>query len=288
MKSALISPLAELVSTRTKDGVLLHGAYFEPADHNSTAALIVHGGWGNFYTGLGRFLPGALAAVGIATLSLNNRGHDYGTVADGEPCIGLLRENFEDSPNDIAAGLALLKERGFQRLILIAHSYGAAKAAFSQAVQPDPEVKALVLCSPAAPIQDVWKYYLDVSYAEAVSEASCLVNQGQGERFVIFRHGGPIPFIATARTFLSVWGPNTAMDIRKFIGEVSKPLLVTICEADRICMKYSRAVYERAARSECREFLAFTGGDHYYTGAEERLQEAICRWISALGQPRVG
>ena len=275
--------LAELVSIRTEDGVLLHGALFETDTDRPVAALLTHGGWGNFYTGLGRFLPGTLAAAGIACLSLNNRGHDYGTVADGEPCIGLLREQFEDSPKDVAAGLQLLKERGYRRVILIAHSYGAAKAVYSQVLAPNGDVETLILCSPAALMKDVWKHYLDVPYDEAVGEATHLVDAGQKERFVIFRHHGPMPLISTARTFLSVWGPDSVQDMRKYIDRIAKPLLVTVCESDRICRDYSRAVYDCASRAEPREFLLFPGGDHYYTRAEGLLEKAVLSWIHRLG-----
>ena len=275
--------LAELTSIRTEDGVLLHGAFFEPKTTGPVAALLTHGGWGNFYTGLGRFLPGALASSGIACLSLNNRGHDYGTVADGEPCIGLLREQFEDSPKDIAAGLLFLKKRGYRRLALIGHSYGSAKAAYSQFLEPDPDVEALILCTPPALMRDVWKYYLHVSYDEAVREATRLIDAGQGERFVIFQHEGPAPIIATARTFLSVWGPNTAHDVRKFIGEITKPLLVTVCEDDWMCLDFSRSVYENAGQAEPRELVVLSGGDHYYNEVELPLENAICDWLYKLG-----
>lgn len=275
--------LAELVSTRTEDGVLLHGALFEPKRTGPVGALITHGGWGNFYTGLGRFLPGALAANGIACLSLNNRGHDYGTVADGEPCIGLLREQFEDSPKDLAVGLRILKERGYRRLVLIAHSYGSAKAAYSQFLEPDPDVEALILCSPAALMRDVWKYYLDVPYDEAVRDVTRLVDAGQEERFVIFKHDGPAPIICTARTFLSVWGPNPGQDMFKFIGELAKPLLVTICERDWMCLDYCRAVYEHAKRAEPCELAVLPGGDHYYNEAERSLERVIFDWLHRLG-----
>jgi pimeloyl-ACP methyl ester carboxylesterase len=274
---------AELVSTRTEDGVRLHGALFEPNAAGSLAALITHGAWGNFYTGLGRFLPGTLAANGIVCLSLNNRGHDYGTVADGEPCIGLLREQFEDSPKDIAAGLRLLKERGYRRLVLIGHSYGATKVAYSQFMEPDPDVEALILCTPAVLMRDTWKYYLDVPYDEAVRDATHLVNAGQGEQFVIFRHDGPSPIICTARTFLSVWGPTTAMDMCKYIGELAKPILVTICERDLMFMDYSRAVYKHAGRADPREFVVLPGGDHYYIEAERSLERVIFAWLHRIG-----
>lgn len=270
---------AELVSTRTEDGVLLHGALFESNTAGQTAALVTHGGWGNFYTGLGRFLPGALAAVGMACLSLNNRGHDYGTVADGEPCIGLMRERFEDSPKDIAAGLELLKERGYRRLVLIGHSYGSAKIAYSQYLNPDPDVEGLILCSPAAMMRDVWQYYLGVPYDEAVRSATQLVDADQGEEFVIFRNRGQAPIISTAHTFLSIWGPDTAQDMRKFIGELTLPILIVIGERDRMCMDYSRAVYEHAQGAEPRDFVEIAGGDHSYNDSERSLEKAVCGWL---------
>jgi len=276
------STKAELVNTLTEDGVLLHGALFEPDSIGSVAAFIIHGAWGNFYTGLGRFLPAALAASGIACLSLNNRGHDYGTVADGNPCIGLLREQFEDSPKDIAAGLNLLKEKGYKRIVLIGHSYGTAKAVYSQVINPDPEVESLILCTPSVLMRDAWKHYLDVPYNEAVREATRLVNEKQGERFVIFRHFGPAPLICTARTFLSVWGPTTAMDVLQYIGELAKPLLITICELDLMFMDCTRALYEHANRADPCEFIVIPGGDHYYIGAERSLKKLICSWLHKL------
>jgi len=278
-----ISALAELVSVRTEDGVLLHGALFNPKTTGVVAALIIHGGWGNFYTGLGRFLPYALAANGVGCLSLNNRGHDYGTVADGEPCIGLLREKFEDSPKDIAAGLQILKERGYRRLVLIAHSYGSSKAAYSQFLEPDPDVEVLILCSLATLMRDVWRYYLDTPYDEAVREATRLLDADQGEHFVIYKHNGPAPIICTAQTFLSVWGPNTEQNMFKWIDELAKPLLVTVCERDWMCIDYSRAIYEKASRAEPREFILLPGGDHYYNGAERSVETVIFDWLHRLG-----
>lgn len=273
----------ELVSIRTEDEVLLHGALFEPKDPAPVAALLTHGGWGNFYTGLGRFLPHALAAAGITCLSLNNRGHDYGTVADNEPCIGLMREQFEDSPKDIVAGLRLLKERGYGTLILIGHSYGASKVAYAQYIAPNPDVATLIMCSPAALMKDTWRYYIDKPYSEAVEEARRLVDTGQGDHFVIFRHQGLMPLVSTARTFLSVWGPDTLDDSRKYIGHITKPVLLTVCRRDPVCRDYTRSVYETAIHSEPREFLLFPQGDHYYIGAEKLLEEAILSWISRLG-----
>jgi pimeloyl-ACP methyl ester carboxylesterase len=277
---------AELVNVRTEDGVLLHGAFFKADRDGGTAAMLVHGGWGNFYTGLGRFVPGALIAAGITCLSINNRGHDYGTVADSEPCIGLLREQFEDSPKDISAGLHLLQQRGYRRLILIGHSYGGAKVVYSQFQKPNPYVEAMILCSPAALMKDTWKFYLDVPYDEAVEEAKHLVEAEQGDRIVIFRHHGPMPLVSTARTFLSVWGPDTLPDVRKYIGQIERPLMITICEGDRICLNYSRAVFNCATQAHPVEYKIFPCSNHYYQGMEIALGQSVSSWLCNLGLGR--
>jgi pimeloyl-ACP methyl ester carboxylesterase len=277
---------AELIGVRTEDEVLLHGAFFKADRDGGTAAMIVHGGWGNFYTGLGRFMPRALVEAGITCFSINNRGHDYGTVADNEPCIGLLREQFEDSPKDIAAGLSLLKERGYHRIILIGHSYGAAKVIYSQFRKTDPSVEAFILCSPAALMKDTWKFYLDVPYDEAVTEATRLVESGQGENIVVFKHQGPMPLVSTARTFLSVWGPDTLPDVCKYIGKIDRPLMITICEGDRICLNYSRVVLNCATKAQPVEFKIFPGSNHYYEGMEIALGQAVSRWLYSLGLGR--
>lgn len=278
-----MSPLAQMISTRTEDGVLLHGALYEPAAPTGVAVFLIHGGWGNFYTGLGRFLPGVLAEAGFACLSLNTRDHDYGTVADREPCIGLMRAQFEDSPKDIAAGLRFLKDRGYHRYVMIAHSYGCPKAVYSQIMQPDPGVLAMILCSAGPVMTEVAEYYIDVPYDEAVRQATELVEAGEGEKFVVFRHFGPVPLLCTARTFLSVWGPDLIYDLRKYMGEVRTPLLVAVCEGDfEVYRDRCQTLYQMAQHAERRDFVLLPGGDHYYLGAEQSLSETILAWLDKL------
>ncbi|TAK29294.1 MAG: alpha/beta fold hydrolase [Chloroflexota bacterium] len=275
--------LAELVSTRTRDDVLLHGALYEPTVPATTAALLVHGGWGNFYMGLGRFLPAALATTGITCLSLNTRGHDYGTVADREPCIGLMREQFEDCPKDIAAGLAFLKERGYKQLIIIAHSFGASKTIYTHVMEPDPLVRTLILCSTATVMSESAKHFIDVPYDEVVQETTRLVESGQGERFVIPRHEGPIPVVATARTFLSIWGPDTAAESRKWIAQLRAPTLFVVGDRDQPHRERTKALFQLAEKAEPRELVILPKGDHDYLGVEEPLQDAVLAWLDKLG-----
>ena len=67
---------AELVSIPTGTQPL-DGLYYEPEGGRARgAALLFHGNAMNFYVGPMRFLPPALAGVGLACLAVNRRGHD--------------------------------------------------------------------------------------------------------------------------------------------------------------------------------------------------------------------
>ena len=63
-----------LVSIPT-DSLSLEGAWYEPAASRAkNAALLFHGNTMNFYSGAPRFLPPALAGIGLASLAFNRRG----------------------------------------------------------------------------------------------------------------------------------------------------------------------------------------------------------------------
>jgi hypothetical protein len=64
-----------LVSIPTET-VPLDGAWHEPEGAASGAALLFHGNTMNFYQGAPRFLPPALARMGLASLAFNRRGRD--------------------------------------------------------------------------------------------------------------------------------------------------------------------------------------------------------------------
>ncbi|TAK29889.1 MAG: alpha/beta fold hydrolase [Chloroflexota bacterium] len=283
-KSGVRAGLAEPVSIRTRDNVLLHGALFEPSGPTTTAVLLVHGAWGNFYTGPGRFLPAALARAGVACLTLNLRGHDYGTVIDREPSIGMMRDQFEDCPEDITAGLDFLCERGYHRLVLAGHSLGAAKVGYSQLVEPHPAVRALILCSLATLMSESAEFYLDMPYDTVVQDVTRLVESGQGEQILILRHDGPMPVVVTPRTFLSLWGPEPANDMRKYIGQLRLPILFVTCAGDiPSYQERTRALFELADQAEPRDLVILPRGDHYLFGAEEPFQASVLDWLNKLG-----
>jgi pimeloyl-ACP methyl ester carboxylesterase len=96
----------------------IHGAWQRPSGRCRTAAVVMHP-TSNF---MGHYLIGPLAARGIACMGLNSRYAGNDTL--------LLMERVLQ---DLGAGVRFLRAQGFERVILVGNSGGAALASFYQA-----------------------------------------------------------------------------------------------------------------------------------------------------------
>ena len=71
--------MPELLSLETEDGCVLDAAYWPAAQAAAgiaDACVFTHGATGNAFSSFQRAFGETLAAHGIATLSINTRGHD--------------------------------------------------------------------------------------------------------------------------------------------------------------------------------------------------------------------
>ena len=112
----------DLVLTHTEDNQKWDGMIFKPggdADprRKRLAVLVVHGSVGNYLTGVPRRVSFGLAQAGFTVLSVNPRMANYGVIFGG----GLMHR----TPLDIDAALAVLRRRGFRRIVLLGFSQGA-------------------------------------------------------------------------------------------------------------------------------------------------------------------
>ncbi|MFI5375419.1 MAG: alpha/beta hydrolase [Candidatus Rokuibacteriota bacterium] len=142
-----------LVSTRTRDGVILDGLAVEPRGRRRTALVWVHGLGSAFSSGqpLVRALSGRLARAGIGYLKLNTRGHD--TVArHGGRLAGAAFERFGESVADIRAMIELASASGYRRVVLAGHSTGANTVRNYAARLRDRRVAAMILIGPVADV----------------------------------------------------------------------------------------------------------------------------------------
>jgi len=168
----------DIVETITNDGVTLAGAFFAP-DHsdtvNSTAILLVHGTYGNFYSPI--LLQHAKVFVdhGHAVASFNTRGHDGISVLKQQPLLfgGTAFENLADSISDLNACIAWVQNRGFEKIAILGISMGAVKVVYYQAKIQNPAVSAVIAVSPVrlskkyylkTEAKDLYEYYNDTAH----------------------------------------------------------------------------------------------------------------------------
>ncbi len=276
----------ELISIETEDGIVLHGALYE-AEQAKPAVIIQHGAAMNFYTGMGRFLPSILINHGYTCLSANNRGHDFGTAPDNDkkPVIGLMRDVFKDCIKDTRAMIAFMSNRGYKRLVLLAHSQAIPKIVYAQNQAQFPEVAGLVLISPPPSVTEMMRYLAtDDYYERGLFKARELNELGMGEQLIVLKGRGTMPWIFTAKTFLSFYGPGTPADTEELVRNIYCPMLISRGGQD--FPPVSPALVERikakAAVFDTTMSVEIPGADHFYSEHEEELGRVIVEWLERL------
>lgn len=134
----------ELVSIET-DTHPLDGLYYRPRREIRAQAMILHGNCMNFYTGAPKFLPPALANLGIATLAFNRRGHDVIATLNSRSFTGGAFQRIDEAIADSGYAEAWLRDRKDAAPIVIGHSNGGMLAARHVAGRDD--IPALILLS---------------------------------------------------------------------------------------------------------------------------------------------
>ncbi len=267
---------AELVSIPTTT-VPLDGLYYEGDGKAAGAALLFHGNTMNFYVGVLRFLPPALARLGFACLAFNRRGHDILSTRNSRIAEGgafqLAREAIED--NRLAA--RWLAARGFRAPVVIGHSNGGMLAV--RHVVDHPRTPALVLLSAHGGgkriVQMGSKTGLMVGdrVEEFAARAREMVAAGRGRELMLMPGWW---YAISAESYLDRL--TETPDTLELAPEVKCPTL------------YIRGDRESAANYPAEDFKARATGpvavkivpdcDHFYNGRETVVGRIVCSWLS--------
>src|SRR5580692_2294901 len=114
----------ELISIKT-DTAPLDGALYQPDNQPANGAILLfHGNVMNFYTGMLRFLPPALTALGFACLAFNRRSHDILATCDSRAAVGGAFQTVARDIEDNRIAASWLAQQGFPDPIVIGHSNG--------------------------------------------------------------------------------------------------------------------------------------------------------------------
>jgi alpha-beta hydrolase superfamily lysophospholipase len=273
----------ELVELNTGDGETLQGALFSPRDsaaRSGTALLGLHGIAGNFYRAPLARVGQALAERGWYFLAMNTRGHDWVCRAAGGGYAGAAYESFEDCLQDLDGALEWLGGQGYGRYVLFGHSLGGLKSLYYQGTRQRSDVAGVISCSAPRWYYSAWAESR-ADFPQRMDQAEALVAGGRGDELVSLPAGGSAG-IATARTFVSMYGRHERTDVRPHAARLTCPLLSTAggAEADAYT-SYARELAE-AAGPEKGSCHIVEGAAHSYDGRVPVLTDVVAQWLQRV------
>lgn len=285
----------DLVMTHTEDGQKWDGMIFKPAADGDPrrrrlAVLVIHGSVGNYLTGVPRRVSFGLANAGFTVLSVNTRMANYGVIFGG----GLMHR----TPLDLDAALAVLRRRGFRRIVLLGFSMGSTIVTHYQALRQPPDVVGVcTLAHPAslpAALKLRWNHFgADPGYEEVADLvhhrlAPDFEDPTRDRIFLVRRARGfgerPLDGeIWTYRTWWYARGPRSPhAESRLRIGHVTVPLAIVQAGEDELVREEEGAQLEAIARQgDCPSVMRETipEADHVFSGLDAPLIETVVGWL---------
>lgn len=266
----------EQVSLPT-DTAPLDGLWFTPEPGPARgAALLMHGNQGNFYVGPPRFLPPALAEVGLASLAYNRRGHDILATHRGRDPVGGALQLTAEAIEDNRQAAQFVASQGFASQVVIGHSNGGLLA--GRHVAEHPETAALVLLSAAGGGLDATEInsrqglLLVDRYEELVATARRMEAAGRADELML------IPgwwWVITPRSLLDRMA--TLPRLVDLAPSIRCPTLF-LKGSEEPEEAYPARAFAAASAGPC-EVIELDGCDHWYNGFDQQVADIIADWL---------
>jgi pimeloyl-ACP methyl ester carboxylesterase len=268
--------ITSLVSIPT-DTIPLDGAWYEPgARRAAQGALLFHGNTMNFYTGAPRFLPPALAELGLACLAFNRRGHDILAIRASRAAEGAAFQTYREAIDDNRIAAQWIASRGLPHPVIIGHSNGGMLAV--RHVADHPETPAMVLLSAHCGGRDMLPLaskagLLARDRLDAITaQARALVEAGKGRELLLLPGWW---YVASAESFLDLAG---CPDILELAPRITCPVLYLRGDKEPADL-YPAEEFARRAAGACTVEIV-PDCDHFYVGREAVVSNIVCRWLA--------
>jgi pimeloyl-ACP methyl ester carboxylesterase len=275
VKTTLVSIPTETVS--------LDGAWHEPEGAVSGAALLFHGNTMNFYQGAPRFLPPALARMGLASLAFNRRGHDILGIRDSRAAEGAAFQTYAQAIEDNRIAAAWLVARGFPDPIVIGHSNGGTLAV--RHVADHPRTRALVLLSAhcggreMVPRASRAGLLAQDRLAEFSRIARAMVDEGRGRELILLPGWW---YVTSAASFVDAL--ENCPEVLELAPRVRCPVLYLRGDSEARDL-YPAEAFAELSGGPCRVEIV-PDCDHFYAGRGDAVSTIVCSWLAnALKRP---
>lgn len=282
--------------TNTIDNLRITGLLFEPEAGSKTGILHLHGRAGNFY-GNG-FLDEMIKVYtnsGFGFLSVNLRGHDQ--IADFRvgkteqiKRVGQAFDIFEECVLDIGAWLEFFREHGYEKIILQGHSQGCAKAVYFLNEEPQSDIVALVLMSPAD-AAGVLKKNSRETFENDLATAKVMVGQGRGNELLPHPIRGT--YYVSAKSFANEFGKDSKANIFPVfengnfekLENIAIPVLAFYGAKEDFCInspKQDLEIIAKYLKNKKSKTNIIVGADHAYLNFEGRVAQEITGWLKTI------
>jgi pimeloyl-ACP methyl ester carboxylesterase len=272
----------ELVSIQT-DAEPLDGALYRPDRLPARGAILLfHGNVMNFYTGMLRFLPPALTALGFVCLAFNRRSHDILATCDSRAAVGGAFQKVSRDIEDNRIAAAWLAQQGFPDPIVIGHSNGGMLA--TQHVCDHPQTPALVLLSAhrGGKIDQALSagtlgsgMMTEERHLAFKAEAQRLVDEWRGHTLMVMPGWW---YVVTAETYLD--RIRNMPDVVANARRISCPVLYLRGDQE-VPSQYPAEEFKAAAAGPC-DVSIIPDCDHYYKGRSDAVTAVVTTWLQKL------
>jgi len=272
----------------------VQGAVFTPSaatGRSDTAIIMVHGVEQFWYVGPTMFLATSLAGRGFTTFGYNGT-HSGQT---------FRWSSFEAAVQEVADAVAFLKQRGFERIVLMGHSLGTPIVESYAGDKPEASLSAIAVYGPHISIPAVTRDTLlgPELYQSFRDECRRLVAEGRGQEIRLLPYRKTAPIVTSAETFLSYRDVDTSMAaVEPMIRKIKAPILICYDPTDNIHGLGAVTMREKivsdiqtAAVSSKKVEIAIVpsrAGNspvqaHSFVGNEATVTELTAAWLRRIG-----
>ena len=271
--------LAELVQIKLAE-LNLNGNLVAAEDKQQAAFIIVHGTWAHAAMELPATLQGLLEDEAYASLAItlslgvDNRQGFF-------DCKSPIVHGHEEAVDEIHAWYLFMREQGYSKVVLIAHSRGGAQAALYQQRYPQDSLAALVLIAPMTWQKGVEaKAYRD-KYSVNLDELLAQVEQYQQAGKALFIPPGTLycdKTPASPSAFISYYSAMPEKNTPALLGNTAVPTFVYLGSEDPLSVSFAEQQALFSAKGNI-TVVTIAGADHFFRDlyADELIEDLLPR-----------
>lgn len=246
------------------DGLKLNANYVEAKNKNKTVYLILHGTWSWQGSELSTAFQELLAEEDYGSLAITlslNENNRSGPL----DCKNVVKDLHQQAYAELHHWYQFLKNKGYQKIVLVAHSRGGAQAAEYVKDYPEDKISQLILIAPMTYDKDrVYQHYQQEYHQDLeqlVRKAAAFKNKKQlmKNTSVVYCKDATV----TAESFLSYYGDSVERDTPTIIKDLKLPIRVYLGSEDSISNQFAKEVKSINLQKNT-VIKTIDGSDHFF------------------------